>query len=402
MCYFLSLYLFFTSFVLFAFEKKNKSLISIDSKSYELVKNYLDSYSLISNIDDYYLIEVDDHLIDLVSSLNHQYLKRCGGYFIEENKADFSVFIKSLNKITSSSVYFPLHAGCQDIVGSQFGKIDQDFMRKFIKKFTSFKNRYYKSEHGIKSQKWLHQFWSKLTEKRDDVSIEFYNHSGFPQPSVVLTIRGTLYPDEFVVLGGHGDSIAGWYPSNETIAPGADDNASGITALTEVLRLYSQSELKPKRSIQFISYAAEEVGLRGSQQIANDYRREGKDVKAVLQLDMTGHKGSEYDLVLISDYTTAEQNEFLVALINEYLPNLKWTYDQCGYACSDHASWYRNSYPVSFPFESTFKTYNKKIHTHNDTIPHMKSGLNHIINFSKLAFSFIVESSSFDIPTKGF
>ena len=57
--------------------------------------------------------------------------------------------------------------------------------------------------------------------------------------------KRNTYPDEFVVLGGHGDST-GCYPSNETIAPGADDNASGITALTEVLRLYSQSELKPK------------------------------------------------------------------------------------------------------------------------------------------------------------
>ena len=91
MCYFLSLYLFFTSFVLFAFEKKNKSLISIDSKSYELVKNYLDSYSLISNIDDYYLIEVDDH-IDLVSSLNHQYLKDVEAILSKKIKQSFCFY----------------------------------------------------------------------------------------------------------------------------------------------------------------------------------------------------------------------------------------------------------------------------------------------------------------------
>ena len=53
----------------------------------------------------------------------------------------------------------------------------------------------------------------------------------------------------------------------------------------------------------FMAYAAEEVGLRGSQDIANTYRSQGKNVVSVLQLDMTNHKGSAQDIVFITDYT---------------------------------------------------------------------------------------------------
>ena len=71
------------------------------------------------------------------------------------------------------------------------------------------------------------------------------------------------------------------------------------------------SGYQPKRSLQFIAYAAEEVGLRGSSAIAKSYRTQGKNVVGALQLDMTNYQGSASDIVLITDYTNAAQNDFL-------------------------------------------------------------------------------------------
>ena len=53
-------------------------------------------------------------------------------------------------------------------------------------------------------------------------------------------------------------------------APGADDDASGIATLTEVIRVALANGWKPKRTVKFMGYAAEEVGLRGSNAIAQN------------------------------------------------------------------------------------------------------------------------------------
>ena len=142
-----------------------------------------------------------------------------------------------------------------------------------------------------------------------------------------------------------------------------------------------------------MSYAAEEVGLRGSDEIAKLYQSQGVKVKGVMQLDMTNFDGGNWDIVLITDNTNQEQNEFVGRLIDTYLPDLRWTTDQCGYACSDHASWHRQRYPVSFPFEAAFNEYNDAIHTSSDTLAQSDHHAEHAVPFAKLATAFITEMS---------
>src|SRR5690606_31673746 len=156
------------------------------------------------------------------------------------------------------------------------------------------------------------------------------------------------------IVGGHADSIAGMFGGGGR-SPGADDNASGIATITEVIRILMNNNFKPKRTIQFMGYAAEEVGLLGSKEIATNYKRELKKVVGVMQLDMTLHKGTiDKDIVMMADFTNQAQNEFLGRLIDEYV-KVSWGYSRCGYGCSDHASWTANGFPASMPFESTME-----------------------------------------------
>ena len=69
--------------------------------------------------------------------------------------------------------------------------------------------------------------------------------------------------NEVIVIGGHIDSISLARASGT--APGADDDASGIATITEVARVLLQADYRPARTLVFMGYAAEEVGLRGSQ-----------------------------------------------------------------------------------------------------------------------------------------
>ena len=209
------------------------------------------------------------------------------------------------------------------------------------------------------------------------------------QPSA--TIRGTR---DAGIAGSEKLHLLEVGTKDGTKAPGADDDASGIAGLTEVLRVMAASGYKPRRTIKLIAYAAEEVGLRGWQNIAQEYKKTGSNVVGVMQLDMTNFKGSDKDIYIFTDYTSEPQNQFLVKLLQAYLPTLTVGYDKCGYACSDHAAWHAQGYATSMPFESEIRKDNPHIHTANDTLANSGSQSTHALKFARLAAAFAVELGS--------
>ena len=58
--------------------------------------------------------------------------------------------------------------------------------------------------------------------------------------------------------------------------------------------------------------------------------------------------------------------------------------DHCGYACSDHASWYRQGYPTLMPFESDTEHMNGQIHTEGDVVS-SRTSFSHALAFAKIA-----------------
>ncbi|KWA17720.1 M20/M25/M40 family metallo-hydrolase [Burkholderia territorii] len=258
-----------------------------------------------------------------------------------------------------------------------------------ITSLSGFTNRYYTTSHGVAASDWLALQWKQLAGSRSDIAVEQFAHTGFPQKSVILTIRGSDPAAGTVVLGGHLDSTVGRTTEN-TRSPGADDDASGIASLTEALRVLLANGYRPKRTIKFVGYAAEEAGLLGSKAIAKQFRTQNANVVGVLQLDMTNYKGDPKDIYLITDYTNAAQNTYLTNLAKTYLPELAIGTSQCGYACSDHASWNAQGYPASFPFEAD-QNDSPYIHTVNDTLENSDRQANHALKFGKLALAYAVD-----------
>ena len=101
-----------------------------------------------------------------------------------------------------------------------------------------------------------------LVEKGEPVELEFDIRNWFRMGpikyhNVVATLRGTTIPDEYIVIGGHFDCFSG--------ATGAVDDGSGFAPGMEAIRLIKAAGGQPKRSIIVILFAAEEIGLVGSQ-----------------------------------------------------------------------------------------------------------------------------------------
>jgi leucyl aminopeptidase len=181
------------------------------------------------------------------------------------------------------------------------------------------------------------------------------------------------------------------FPNPNGRAPGADDDASGVATLLEVYRSLMETGFRPDRSIAFIGYAAEERGLLGSQEISRAWRQQGKQVRGVLQLDMTMFPGTTRAITFVTDYVNPELTRFSTQLVDTYV-KAPWAETQCGYACSDHASWQKLGYAAAFPFEATFDGSNQAIHTERDLIGLLD--MQHGLHFAKLGASFAIEMAN--------
>ena len=123
---------------------------------------------------------------------------------------------------------------------------------------------------------------------RQDFQLEFdiRNHF-FPGPmkyhNILAVIKGSKYPDEYVMMGGHLDAY--------DIATGSTDDGQGVCVTMEAARLLAAAGAKPKRSIMFCIWTAEEYGLLGSKyfvlnktvpwnKISNYFNRDGGPLAA--------------------------------------------------------------------------------------------------------------------------
>lgn len=248
------------------------------------------------------------------------------------------------------------------------------------------------AEQAVLDQKARWDAWIAASG-RDDIETRIVTHINTPMPSVVLTINGADFPEEFVIVGGHIDSTS-W---NNNDAPGADDNASGISSLNEMVRILIEKEYVPARTVEVMAFAAEEIGLVGSAEIAAEYAASGINVLGYVQFDMTGYNGSADDVYIMNDwYTSSELNDFLTQLMDHYnstgIHSFSYDFSQCGYGCSDHASWASNGFHASMPFEAAIGEDNPFIHTPNDTFSILENG-EHAAKFTKLALEFVIETA---------
>jgi leucyl aminopeptidase len=336
-------------------------------------------------------VQIDAERLPLLSERVHETLRRCGGFVRHESMAEALAVLHRLQDPAAAPALAPSYTIDDAVeVGTTLPLLQDSRILATIQRLSDFQNRLYNSSHGVAASDWLAGEWRSIVAGRPWMRVSQVRHSGWPQKSVKLVIKGNgPNAAETVVLGAHLDSIAGSAP--EVRAPGADDDASGVAALTEVIRALAERGYRPRRTIEFIAYAAEEVGLRGSQQIAKQYQRQARPVVGVLQLDMTAYQGDVTDLFIFTDYTNAAQNQFVVDLATAYLPQLSVGYDRCGYGCSDHASWTGRGFAASFPFEASFAHSNPRIHTANDTTANFGNQALHALKFTQLATAYAIE-----------
>ena len=323
---------------------------------------------------------------------------RCGGYTLHGSlaaalaEADNPLYSR---KYLDRSGVAPAAIDQQAHVVPALELVDAERIVDTIEWLQDMDTRYYLTPEGQDAALALQAQWEGYRSRRSDFSVTRFEHP-WVQDSVIASIEGSVHPDDIVLLGGHLDSINVF----GRLAPGADDNASGIAAMSEVLRVTLASGFRPRRTLQFIAYAAEEVGLRGSREIARAYELAGKNVVAAMQLDLTGFPGSPHDMYFVTDYVSTDLTNFVKNLIGEYNGpgphEITFGDTACGYACSDHAAWTEVGVPAVHPFETVVEDRNPVMHTAHDTLDRMDSTGRKSALFAKLGLEFMMEVSKAD------
>jgi leucyl aminopeptidase len=328
-------------------------------------------------------------LVPALAGAVHEITGRCGG-FIDVTSEKPAAERDGLAPSAPADELPPLNGRDRAIVDA-LQEIQGARVEGFTKSYSgNFKTRYARSQEGLNAPKWLASQWAQMAEKagRNDVRVELVDPpQGYEQHSVRITFPGEDARAPIVLMGAHLDSIN----RGGDEAPGADDDASGIGALTETYRVLLLKGFKPRVTVQLFGYAAEELGLLGSRAIAERYQAENIAVRAAFQLDMVGYPGKTNAVTFITDHVDEKLTLWTQQLYGLYVGgDVKET--RCGYACSDHASWSRYGYAAVFPFESTFEDMNHRIHSPRDVWDDQLDA-SHAAKFAKLAYAFLVELS---------
>jgi Zn-dependent M28 family amino/carboxypeptidase len=124
----------------------------------------------------------------------------------------------------------------------------------------------------------------KLKTKKVSTHITMTNRSDLIKArNVIATIKGTEFPDERILIGGHLDS---W-----DLATGAIDNGIGSFSILDMARTFKANKLQPKRTVQFVMFMGEEQGLLGSTYMVEQEVEKGtiENVKYMMNVDMGGN-----------------------------------------------------------------------------------------------------------------
>ncbi len=169
--------------------------------------------------------------------------------------------------------------------------------------------------------------------------------------------------DEHLIVGAHfdhlgygGEGSGSLKPFSNEIHNGADDNASGTSAMIEIARNLSVKKETLKRHIVFMGFSGEEMGLLGSSHYTKSPLLPLEQAVTMINLDMVGRL-KENKLIVQGTGTSMNWETMLQSLNTDSTFHLAFVKD--GFGPSDHASFYSKNIPVLFFFTGVHEDYHK-------------------------------------------
>ncbi|MCK5063792.1 MAG: M28 family peptidase [Candidatus Fermentibacteraceae bacterium] len=256
-------------------------------------------------------------------------------------------FIQPLNRMNPPRLLFDSrsHRGFDDYVADIVADVSEDTIQAFTQHLEDFETRYSSTDNFDTSCNWVEE---KFISYGYVAEQQHFSTLGYDCQNVIAEKPGTEDPTMIYIICGHLDSTSP-YPS--TNAPGADDNASGSSAVLEAARIFSAFDFK--YTVRFICFGGEEQGLYGSRYYAELAAAQSENIIGVVNLDMIYYGPSGQDVLWVP-YDTQSTGLALAfdAISDTYVPALTVDIQYApGSTYSDHSSFWNEGYAALLGIE---------------------------------------------------
>lgn len=237
-----------------------------------------------------------------------------------KRKITYFWFFVILN-LSFGPVLFNVDASVDSLIKVLVNNVSADSLDSTLRRMVTFNTRFAGSDSNTASKNYLaerlrDESYLKIQIDTFTVNVDRqmldkrFLVQDLEQWNLVAKKPGVLFPEQQIVLGAHYDSISiDRNPEDQDLAPGADDNGSGVAALLEIIRILKRVDLDV--TVVFVLFGAEELGLIGSRAYVSRAQKRGDQIVMMLQLDSIGSRSDLFP------------EAFTIDTIGPYLPQAK-------------------------------------------------------------------------------
>jgi len=174
-------------------------------------------------------------------------------------------------------------------------KVSQDSIRAVIQRLQDFRTRYSPTSGCRAAEQWVFDYFTAL--RLDSVAFDPYQYQGQNWRNVVGTLIGRGgNPQNVIIICAHLDAIS---EDSYNLAPGAEDNASGIAMVLEAARILGHENLD--QTVKFIAFTWEEGAGAGSDHYARLMRSQNVDVLGAFNFDMVAWTPDTFGVQIVTN-----------------------------------------------------------------------------------------------------
>ena len=228
-------------------------------------------------------------------------------------------------------------------VGAIVDRVSRDNLKALIRALQDFGTRRTGTAGCDAAAAFIHDYFHM-----NGVGAEIQEYpTGGDAETVVGELRGGAFPDDIVIVCAHFDSTS---TAPETLAPGADDNASGVAAVMEAARILAR--YPTDYTVRFLAFSGEEQGLFGSSAYALAAEQTDQRIVGVVNLDMIAYADAmPEDLEVFVNRASSWMGNRLFQDAAEYAGLTVSTRIDPSMVYSDHASFWDHGYPALLAIE---------------------------------------------------
>ncbi|MFQ6119331.1 MAG: M28 family metallopeptidase [Methanosarcinales archaeon] len=227
---------------------------------------------------------------------------------VELSKLGFK--IKELSKrVTYKTELTTIHLSSNNSsdrtsITKMIAKVSNSTVTSYLQDLQDFRTRHSYTNNSTLAAEYIA---SKFNQTGLEVEYDFFIYNNYSMRNVIGTIPGSSKNSSIFIISAHYDS---WSPQWESIAPGADDDASGVAALIEAARILIEYDFNS--TLKFIAFSGEEQGLWGSKHYAEEAFYNNDSIVGVINFDMIGYNDNFSKIDIIGN----PESEWLVELMN--------------------------------------------------------------------------------------